>query len=589
MTNTGWQQSSRVRRPMPYLAAGAPPTGVLDPIEEYDPEQDAPGYVDPMEQQVAQADAARMAQQGPVNDLPGMPVSPDQPVAAAPPDAPGHYDPEAGWMLDAPPPLVPDTGAGPVAPPEKKSAFAPMPGSDGFTTALQNREDIAAQRPVMGKPKWWERVAAGAAGGLAGFSNAAGRARPIDIPGMTQAIEHPGYQNRLEEWQSRMIPAEQRAEIEGQKAAAGWKSQEVAGQAALRDAQATQAMAHGQYWLSRSEQERNQWKIDPKTGILYNTVTRQTIQAAPTVKDRYQTAIALLSAANGGKPLSEEDKQQALEYSFNGKLSEHADRNPNEWALYLKANGGDSAAAIKAWQADKIAAAKAARRPTGGMTELQQINLDQRNNLNLDRIANKKNTDERSILDRHRIELSQTFDQNHMGTQAMGTPEGQKKIDEINGKYAHELQTMQDEFARQTRQWVPGTVDIPDVDITANPTTHKIEWNPRVAAPGTTGGQFKPRGAAPVAAAPFARPAVAPAPAAPVVPKPTVPVPAAAPAATPPAPGAASPPTVPAHTQPTAPTSGPIKMLAPDGHTVLTFINPEQRDAFIKLHNLVPK
>lgn len=587
MTNTGWQQSSRVGRPMPYLAAGTPPTGVLDPIEEYDAEQDSPGYVDPMEQQVAQANAARMAQSEPVNDLPGPPMA-DQPFIPPPqqPDVPAHYDPEAGLMPDEPPALVPDAAppaGAPTAPvAEKKSAFAPMPGGDGFTAALQNREDIAAQRPILSKPKWWERALAGAAGGVAGFSNAAGRARPIDIPGMTQAIEHPGYQNRLEQWQSRMIPAEQRAEIEGQKAAAGWKSQEVQGQAALRDAQATQAMAHGQYWISRSEQERNQWKIDPKTGTLFNTITGQITQAPPTVKDRYQTAVALLTAANGGGPLSDEDKQKALEYSLNGKLTEHAEHNPNEWSMYLKANGGDSAAAIKAWQANKIAAAKAGRRPTGGMTELQQINLDQRNNLNLDRIANKKNADERSILDRHRIELSQTFDQNHMGTQAMGTSEGQKKIDEINGKYARELQTMQDEFARQTRQWVPGSVDIPDVDIVANPTTHKIEWNPRVAAPGTTGGQFKPRGSVAAGAPPVATPvAHATKPTAPT-PVPIVPPPAAPPTVATPPPAAS-----PAHA--TAPASVPIKMIAPDGHTVLTFTGPEQRDAFLKLHNLVPK
>src|SRR5206468_7033929 len=64
-------------------------------------------------------------------------------------------------------------------------------------------------------PKWWQSLAAGAAGFGAGWSNAASRTRnPINMAAMQDDLLHPGYRQKLAEWQSRVAPLQQMANLD---------------------------------------------------------------------------------------------------------------------------------------------------------------------------------------------------------------------------------------------------------------------------------------------------------------------------------------------------------------------------------------
>ncbi len=104
--------------------------------------------------------------------------------------------------------------------------------------------------PVMTKPKWWQTALAAGIGGGAGWVNAAGRIRnPIDINAATQGILHPGYEGRLEEWQSRVMPMQQQM-------AAQEKYEQI-------EAQAEERRAHAQQRLKMADPHYNQSPIDP--------------------------------------------------------------------------------------------------------------------------------------------------------------------------------------------------------------------------------------------------------------------------------------------------------------------------------------
>lgn len=487
MTNTGFQQTSRVRRPMQQYMANGPDAGVVAPDPEDGPDEDAPGYLSPFEQQMLEADNASkaQAQTEPVNDIPSLGIAPGEAPGYAPHAAePGHYDPEAGWVPDAPPSAIPP--ARPLPPTDARgmqliagpSGVTAAP-TGGYSGALNRLEAEVRNQPTMSTPKWWERALASGLGAVAGYSNAASRTRnPIDISKATENIEHPGYAQQLESWRSRIAPLQAEVGIEGQKVGAEQASRKLASEEQLKAAQAEAAMQHGAYWLSRSEQERNQWKMDPKTGILFNTITGKKVEPSQSPKDRYDIAIALHATP-----------AEAVEYSLTGKIT--PGRTKNEWQLYLDANNQDSAKALKQYQDDKIRVAKASRRPTAGLsdlaTEMKKASLEKLRNDELDKIPEKKLADERSIMDKHRQELAQTFGANNnfngkSGVEAMKTPDGLRAIDAINAKYASQLQNVEDTFASSAARHLNSS-DIAHFDVRANPTTHKIEYAPRVPAP----------------------------------------------------------------------------------------------------------
>ena len=82
--------------------------------------------------------------------------------------------------------------------------MAPIPGAAERAADLR---DQLRQYPENKAPSWWQRVAGIAAGAGAGISNAGGKTRrPIDIGAMEQAIQNPGYAQKVEQWNSQYAP-----------------------------------------------------------------------------------------------------------------------------------------------------------------------------------------------------------------------------------------------------------------------------------------------------------------------------------------------------------------------------------------------
>lgn len=188
----------------------------------------------------------------------------------------------------------------PVPPPQQTPDAGP---GTGYQDAMTRLEGAYGERPQLSQPKWWQRALGAAAGFGAGWSNAASRTRhPIDVAAMREDVLHPGYNQSLEQWQSRVTPLQAQAEIEGQKQSAWWKNTQL-------QAQADYMKAHGEYFRHRAEMEQNQWKIDPKTGTLFNTITGERSSPPQTPKDRYDLAKSLNTP---------EDEAQF--YALNGSL-----------------------------------------------------------------------------------------------------------------------------------------------------------------------------------------------------------------------------------------------------------------------------
>ena len=458
---------------MRYLDAGYPPVAYAPEEEVYDPESDpdAPGAQDEFDRQVAEA---------------GRP-----PAGAVPQQGYGYLDsndaaPPAAEFVDsndtvgpdgAPPvqyvdsndegPAVPYAGAGPeTATPGHSRAFAPM--SDyrvpDVTGAIEAVKSEHAKMPVQKAPNWLERIAAGGLGAAAGYSNAARRAAPIDIQKSTEGILHPGYAGKLAEWQSRVGKLEKIAELTGQQAGAGYASQKAQSEAELKRAQAQAAMQHGQYWLSRSEQERNQWKIDPKTGTMFNTVTGAVSRAPQTPKDRYKAAIDLGAT-----------EPEARYYALNSKMptpATHAPRAVTTDELGLIANGWKHPdhPEITPEMAKKAITDAKDRAPRDPLIDiLRKQAFDESQRKDVERIGTDKNKAGRDISARRQAEIDHVFgpgtlegdiwqDQatqpvtvNADGSKTITDSDRVKKLKEINRRFAPELQAVEDSFASAAR------------------------------------------------------------------------------------------------------------------------------------------
>lgn len=179
--------------------------------------------------------------------------------------------------------------------------------------------DTIKAKPERAPAKWWQKLAAAGLGAAAGYSNASGRGRPIDVSGATQEILAPGYKRKLDDWRGKVNEAGAEREVANQGRDAWWKNRKMQSEEDLQAAQADLARKHGDYWENRSEMEQNQWKVNSK-GQLYNTVTGEIKNPAPTLKDRMK------EAQEAG--LSEEE---AKVYAIGGKLGEpkpERTRNP---------------------------------------------------------------------------------------------------------------------------------------------------------------------------------------------------------------------------------------------------------------------
>ena len=210
--------------------------------------------------------------------------------------------------ISAGPPPMPEGIGMPAhrqAPLNREVGMPPMaaaPAQDKRRSATDQLEALKA--PVPDKPKLWQKLAAGALGGLAGYNNANPYARPMDVSGAENAIKYPGYQRRKTEYDSSKDQLQRQVDLERQ-------DEELSRRRDLETAQADSYRKHGQYWEDKGQQEKNRFKIDPKTGAMFDTYTGQTTQLPQSTMDKFNEAKSLGANDN-------EAREYALQLKHSG-------------------------------------------------------------------------------------------------------------------------------------------------------------------------------------------------------------------------------------------------------------------------------
>lgn len=121
----------------------------------------------------------------------------------------------------------------PAVSPEQQTGGSPMLGSGGgeqpmaapdelrqgldkFRTAQAHTQNVASWQPKPAEPQWWQRLAAGAIGGAAGYVNAAGRTHVDPTAAVQGALGVPGQQRKQAKWQSELARAKEGEAAAGQ-------------------------------------------------------------------------------------------------------------------------------------------------------------------------------------------------------------------------------------------------------------------------------------------------------------------------------------------------------------------------------------
>ena len=302
------------------------------------------------------------------------PEQPLGPVADAPvsPFFIGAQDTSKPWWLQdsgTNAPMSPDLRQAPPSPPLMGDAEAPdTPTSDAAQGPQSaqgppnqskldelNAEKLALLQglPTKGHSPWWAQLAANAVGGLAGWSNAASRtAHPINIAATKEGLLHPIYNEQMIEAQSKLAPIDAQIEqVQGQNTN-WWNTQGLKNEAAYKQAEQERATAQAKYYMDRSG---NQWKMDPRSGVLYNTDSGATVQPQKTAQDTYNEVLKVTG-----------NKDAATEAAYHVKLA--APKATNEIELYERAQGTGPDAEqarriIQQQQQDKIRVSRESRPP----------------------------------------------------------------------------------------------------------------------------------------------------------------------------------------------------------------------------------
>lgn len=200
--------------------------------------------------------------------------------------------------------------------PAPKPTAPPSPTLDpsAYNAASQKVADITGQKPGAPKPKWWQRLAAGAAGGLAGFSNAEGKAGPQINPAAAEDALLGGPQSRrqLSDWQRQVDAATAQQSAEAGKLSAAEKIQRVNAEAEMRKAQKDAA----DYRLEREKRLENaQPGLIHSPNYIYDPVTKrmvwQNTPAQPKSPATYEAY--LVAQLQSPDPKVRADAQQKLD------------------------------------------------------------------------------------------------------------------------------------------------------------------------------------------------------------------------------------------------------------------------------------
>lgn len=123
--------------------------------------------------------------------------------------------------------------------------------------AEKARQALAAAQgdvPIPPKPKWWQRLGAGAVGAMAGISNASGhRGVNIDPTAAEQGIMGaPQFQRQVAQHQAAVTGAQANATAAQQAEQEWWKNRQLNNEEELKRAEAERATKQGQYYEGRN-------------------------------------------------------------------------------------------------------------------------------------------------------------------------------------------------------------------------------------------------------------------------------------------------------------------------------------------------
>ncbi len=301
-------------------------------------------------------------------------------------------------------------------------------------------ERLVGQAPVKTQPNWLQRLGAAAVGAGEGWSNAASRTKhPLDIGATVDAIEHPGYKSKFEEWQSRVAPTKEIVDIEGMRAGADLKQREEARKEALEGAQADYYKAHGNYMNGLGRQP-NQWRMDPKTGALVNMQTGERKDPAMSPADRFKAAKAI-------DPSMSDDKAQY--YALNGNLQGYGGTLANPPKAGIVLAPGAALVDPDTKQPIYTNPNRPQREVDPVVEELRQQRLGDMKNKDLEGVGSHKDTQEKAIVANRQKEISQMLRQAGVGTEEDLPPAA---IAAVNRRYAPMLQNVQNEYTAAARR-----------------------------------------------------------------------------------------------------------------------------------------
>lgn len=189
---------------------------------------------------------------------------------------PGYEQQEYLRMQDAPAIDPQPMAASPMFIGQLPSGSASLryPGQGGVDAAIGKYETVLGARPVKTEPKWWQRAIAGAAGGLAGWTNADGRNHPqVDTAKFVDEINHPGYTGKLADWQAGLAPLKEAANVEEAKQAAWWKNAQNQSSQDWQSAEINRANAQADMYNNRTDKP---WKVTVNGKTMYNDSTGET-------------------------------------------------------------------------------------------------------------------------------------------------------------------------------------------------------------------------------------------------------------------------------------------------------------------------
>lgn len=451
-----------------YLADGDAPDEEED-IED----DDGGGPADPGTDPYNNQQVGQQAGQFQFSNGPGAPMEYVPPVGADDQQEPSPpmsgVDPQ---LIDAPPsPPIPQVAA-PPAPKlnvlqrmaklatQHPGATTPPPPSDGtipaYPDALKGLAKIYDQYPQRKAPNWIERVAAGALGAAAGYSNAARRAAPIDIQKSTEGILYPGYDAQLAAWQSRVIPAQQAVTMASEQVAAQRAGALNSANVGLKQAQTQMNLDRGGYYSGLNNSKTA--TVTPDMAAASNgvyTVGQQIPMSAV-------TALAGIAAGRYDKPektmpVSDPDIAKRIGVKvgatvpislYQAGVNANSRQEMSEFDLRQRAATGDksAAAAVKGMDDERARTARESRDP---LTDLMhQTLMDQKKQADLDAIGNWKLNEEKSIQ-QHRDAALNTLSQQGRVFDGGATVESETK--RINAETQNQLQNVQNQFAQKAR------------------------------------------------------------------------------------------------------------------------------------------